>query len=182
MSLQDKLNENKSMSDLFQETKELNELMTSYIRVHMNEEMAKDLTIQSQLEQIQEKSQEVMNKMQSILNKQENLLMSSKENLEEVLTNGQDQIHKNNQKMIQVLREIEVENSEKLEEMNETITRSIKNMESKNNEVVKKAKKEATNLVSNAKHGALVTNVIDALKYGVATSVITVPILYILLM
>src|SRR5699024_10298743 len=60
MSLQDKLNENRNMSELFQETKELNELMKSYIRVHMNEEMAKEVTIHNQLNQIQEKSDKVM--------------------------------------------------------------------------------------------------------------------------
>src|SRR5699024_6292270 len=38
MSLQDKLNENRSMSELFQETRELNEHMKRYIRVHMNEQ------------------------------------------------------------------------------------------------------------------------------------------------
>src|SRR5690625_5636627 len=68
MSLQDKLNENRNMSELFQETKELNELMKSYIRVHMNEEMAKEVTIHNQLNQIQEKSDKVMSNMQSILN------------------------------------------------------------------------------------------------------------------
>src|SRR5699024_5985400 len=67
MSLQDKLNENRNMSELFQETKELNELMKSYIRVHMNEEMAKEVTIHNQLNQIQEKSDKVMSNMKSIL-------------------------------------------------------------------------------------------------------------------
>src|SRR5690625_761335 len=66
MSLQDKLNENRNMSELFQETKELNELMKSYIRVHMNEEMAKEVTIHNQLNQIQEKSDKVMSNMKSI--------------------------------------------------------------------------------------------------------------------
>src|SRR5690625_6231009 len=74
MSLQDKLNENRNMSELFQETKELNELMKSYIRVHMNEEMAKEVTIHNQLNQIQSQSDKVMSNMQSILNKQETML------------------------------------------------------------------------------------------------------------
>src|SRR5699024_2174153 len=44
-----------------------------------------------------------------------------------------------------------------------------------------KAEQETRDLVSNAKHGALVTNIIDALKYGAATSAITIPVLYFLL-
>jgi len=49
------------------------------------------------------------------------------------------------------------------------------------NSVVNQAKSETKDLVANAKHGALVTNIIDALKYGAASSVITVPVLYVLL-
>src|SRR5699024_4393462 len=78
MSLQDKLNENRNMSELFQETKELNELMKSYIRVHMNEEMAKEVMIHNQLNQIQEKSDKVMSNMQSILNTQGKMLEEKK--------------------------------------------------------------------------------------------------------
>ncbi|MDN8683071.1 hypothetical protein Q0M91_14735, partial [Staphylococcus aureus] len=68
-----------------------------------------------------------------------------------------------------------------LEEMNEEIKSSVRNMQNNLNSVVKKARQETMDLVSSAKHGALVTNIIDALKYGAATSVITVPILYLLL-
>src|SRR5699024_2402460 len=69
MSLQDKLNENRNMSELFQETKELNELMKSYIRDHMNEEMAKEVTIHNQLNQIQEKTDKDKSNKQATLNK-----------------------------------------------------------------------------------------------------------------
>src|SRR5690625_5945998 len=86
MSLQDKLNENRNMSELFQETKELNELMKSYIRVHMNEEMAKEVTIHNQLNQIQEKSDKVMSNMQSILNTQGK--MRSEEHTSELQSRG----------------------------------------------------------------------------------------------
>src|SRR5699024_7018957 len=94
MSLQDKLNENRNMSELFQETKELNELMKSYIRVHMNEEMAKEVTIHNQLNQIQEKSDKVMSNMQSILNTQGKMLEENAENLQAILINGQVHLSK----------------------------------------------------------------------------------------
>ena len=192
MTLQKKLNENRSLSDLFQETKQLNELMTSYIRVHMNEEMAQEVTIHKQLEQIQQKSNEVMENMQLILNKQELMLSENVETLQAILIDGHDQIQKNNYKTIQALQEIQKTNSSQLNEMNSEITSNISNMEKKNKEIVKranqettdlvfKAKKEVEKMVGNAKHGALVTNITDALKYGAATSVITVPVLYLLL-
>src|SRR5699024_1431262 len=78
MSLQDKLNENRNMSERFQETKELNELMKSYIRDHMNEDMAKKVTIHTQENQNQEKRNE--NKTMSELfqeTKEHNELMKS---------------------------------------------------------------------------------------------------------
>src|SRR5690625_5435759 len=101
MSLQDKLNENRSMSELFQETRELNELMKSYIRVHMNEEMAKEVTIHNQLNQIQSKSDKVMRNMQSILNEQEKMLKENTEVLQEILIDGHEEIQRNNNRTIQ---------------------------------------------------------------------------------
>src|SRR5699024_12682087 len=103
-----------------------------------------------------------------------------------------DQIQKNNIKTIQALQEIHRTNKNQLNEKNNEITWSISNMESKNEKVVKKAnqetsdlvskaKKEVVKLVGNAKHDAFITNTIDALKYGAATSAFTVPILYFLL-
>src|SRR5699024_12044914 len=61
------------------------------------------------------------------------------------------------------------------------ISTSMTNIKRNLNETVKKAEQETRDLVSNAKHGALVTNIIDALKYGAATSAITIPVLYFLL-
>src|SRR5699024_12638909 len=88
MSLQDKLNENRSMTELFQETKKLNKIMESYIRVHLNEEMMKDNTIHNQLNQIQEQSDKVMSNMQSILNTQGTMLQENAENLQAILKIG----------------------------------------------------------------------------------------------
>src|SRR5699024_4350362 len=67
------------------ETQELNRLMTSYIRVQMNEDSAKDLTVQNQLEQIRENSNQIISNMESILTRQEQLVGKSKEVLQEVL-------------------------------------------------------------------------------------------------
>src|SRR5699024_8184385 len=61
------------------------------------------------------------------------------------------------------------------------ISTSMTDIERNLNATVKKAEQETRDLVSNAKHGALVPNIIDALKYGAATSAITVPVLNVLL-
>src|SRR5699024_11564638 len=77
--------------------------------------------------------------------------------------------------------EMQKSNVEELNQINNEISTSMTNIKRNLNETVKKAEQETRDLVSNAKHGALVTNIIDALKYGAATSAITIPVLYFLL-
>src|SRR5699024_1507579 len=96
MSLQDKLNENRNMSELFQETQELNELMQSYSRVHSNEERAQEGTIHSPSTQLQEKADKVMSNMQSILNTQGKMIEENAEKLQAFLINGHEEMEKGN--------------------------------------------------------------------------------------
>src|SRR5699024_12876491 len=105
MALANKLQEEKSMSELLEETKELNQLMTSYIRVQMNEETAKDLTIQSQLDQIRENSNEVIQNMQSIMDRQEQIIDKNNKAMQEDLNDGQKQKQENNNQTINKLSE-----------------------------------------------------------------------------
>src|SRR5699024_12563144 len=110
MSLQDTLNENRNMIELFQETKEVNELMKSYIRVHMNDVMAKEVTIHNQLNQIQEKSDKVMINMQSILNTQVKMLEENAENLQAILINGHEEMEKSKNKTVKADPEMQKSN------------------------------------------------------------------------
>src|SRR5699024_9553040 len=181
MSLQDKLNENRNMSELFQETKELNELMKSYIRVHMNEEMAKEVTIHNQLNQIQEKSDKVMSNMQSILNTQGKMLEENAENLQAILINGHKEMEKSNNKTVKAVQEMQKSNVEELNQIKNEKSTRMTNIMRNINEAMKKTEQETRDLVCNAKHGALLTNIIGALKYGAATSRITIPVLNFLL-
>src|SRR5699024_4294339 len=142
MSLQDKLNENRNMSEIFQETKELNELMKSYIRVHMNEEMAKEVTIHNQLNQIQSKSDKVMSNMQSILNKQETMLQENGEKLQANWINGHEEMEKSNNKTVKAIQEKQKSNVEELNQINNEISTSTTNIKRNLNKTVKKAEQE----------------------------------------
>src|SRR5699024_33753 len=181
MSLQDKLNENRNMSELFQETKELNELMKSYIRVHMNKEMAKEVTIHNQLNQIQEKSDKVTTNKQSILNTQGEMLEENADNLKAIVINGHEEMEKSNNTAVKAVQEMQKSNVEELNQIHNEISTGMTNIKRNLNETVKKVEQESRDLVSNAKHGALETNIIHALKYGAATSAITIPVLYYIL-
>src|SRR5699024_2129653 len=124
MSLQDKLNENRNMSELFQETKELNELMKSYIRDHMNEEMAKEVTIHNQLNQIQEKSHKAMSNKESMLNKQGKMLKEKAEKSQAIWINGQEEMEKSNNKTVKAVQEMQKSNVEELNQINNEISTS----------------------------------------------------------
>src|SRR5699024_9155058 len=171
-------NENRNMSELFQETKELNELMKSYIRVHMNEEMAKEVTIHNQLNQIQEKSDKVMSNMQPILNTKGKTLEENAENLQANSVNGQAEMEKNNNKTVKAGKEMQKSSVEQLNQINNEISTSMTNIKRNLNETVKKGEQESRDLVSNAKHGTLVTSIIDTFKYGADESEFTIPVIY----
>src|SRR5699024_10026075 len=87
--------------------------------------------------------------------------------------NGKEQKEKSNNKTVKAVQEMQKSNVEELNQINNEISTSMTNIKRNLNETVKKAEQETRDLVSNAKHGALVTNIIDALKYGAATSAIT---------
>src|SRR5699024_11260187 len=77
------------------------------IRVRMNEEMAKEVTIHNQLNQIQEKSDKVMSNMQSILNTQGKMLEENAENLQAILINGHEEMEKSNNKTVKAVQEMQ---------------------------------------------------------------------------
>src|SRR5699024_7143166 len=122
-----------------------------------------------------------ISKQQLILNTQGKMLEESAENLQAILINGHEEMEKSNNKTVKAVQEMQKSNVEELNQINNEISTSMTNIKRNLNETVKKAEQETRDLVSNAKHGALVTNIIDALKYGAATSAITIPVLYFLL-
>src|SRR5699024_128016 len=117
----------------------------------------------------------------SILNKQETMLQENAENLQAILINGHEEMEKSNNKTVKAVQEMQKSNVEELNQINNEISTSMTNIKRNLNETVKKGEQETRDLVSNAKHGALVTNIIDALNYGAATSAITIPFLCLLL-
>src|SRR5699024_6702436 len=131
--------------------------------------------------QIQEQSDNVMSNMQSVLNTQGKMLEENAENLQAILINGHEEMEKSNKKTVKAVQEMQKSNEEELNQINNEISTRMMNIKSNLNETVKKAEQETMDLVYNAKHGTLVTNIIDALKYGAATSAITIPVLYFLL-
>src|SRR5699024_1158063 len=123
----------------------------------------------------------VMSNMQSILNTQGKMLEENAENLQAILINGHEEMEKSNNKTIKAVQEMQKSNAEELNQINNEISTNMNNIKRNLNETVKKEEERKRDLVSNAKHGALVTNIIDALKYGAATSAITISVLYFLL-
>src|SRR5699024_7976884 len=103
------------------------------------------------------------------------------ENLQAILINGHEEMEKSNNKTVKAVQEMQKSNEEELNQINNDISTSMTNIKRNLNETDKKAEQETRDLVSSAKQGELVTNIIDALKYGAATCAITIPVLYFLL-
>src|SRR5699024_12881523 len=105
----------------------------------------------------------------------------SAEKLQAKVRNRHEEKEKSHNKTVQAEQEMQKSNVEELNQINSEISTRMTNIKRNLNETVKKAEQEPRDLVSNEKHGALVTNIIDALKYGAATSAIIIPVLYFLL-
>src|SRR5699024_11578617 len=77
-----------------------------------------------------------------------------------ILINGHEEMEKSNNKTVKAVQEMQKSNVEELNQINNEISTSMTNIKRNLNETVKKAEQETRDLVSNAKHGALVTNII----------------------
>src|SRR5699024_12870790 len=111
-------------------------------------------------------------------NTQDKTVEENDQNLQAPKINGHEEMEKKNTKTVKAVQAMQRSNVEELNQINNEIGTSMTNIKRNLNETVKKAEQEVRDLVSNAKHGALVTNIIDALQYGAATSAITIQHLY----
>src|SRR5690606_29060663 len=100
---QEDLNE---LKELLKQTNDLNDLMRSYIRTHMDKSSAQKMTFDHEIDNIKTTSKEVMNEMTSILTKQEKLLNENQEILQKVLTNSQQAMNENINKVLLEMKEI----------------------------------------------------------------------------
>src|SRR5699024_12668139 len=131
-------------------------LLKSYIRVNMNEEIAKQVMIHVQSNQIQEKSDKVMSNMQSILNTQGKMLEENAENLQTILINGHEEMEKSNNQTVKAVQEMQKSNVEEMNQIDNEISTSTTNIKRNINETVKKAEQETRDLDNNPKHQAIV--------------------------
>ena len=181
MSLKEKLNVVKSeetpkyqvpqdtrleeLKQLMRETTELNGLMKSYIRVHMDKDGTSQMTIDHELSKIRKTSQDVQDKMTSILTKLDSTQRDYANQLLNHMGNGKKEMSANNQQTLQKMSEIEGMLSSSMKEMTNKMNENMNGLESR-----------AMKLISNVKKGAMVSYWLDALKYGLGTAVCVVPL------
>lgn len=113
MSLKEKLKlieseeQQTELAQLLKETRELNNLMRSYIGVQMDRETVSRITVDKELTEIRDTSEKVQAEMISVLAKQEKMLMTYGQTLLKILAVGEKEMKKNNQEIITRLNEIE---------------------------------------------------------------------------
>jgi hypothetical protein len=122
MSLLEKVNQEKnkqqeelSVQELLQETKELNELMKSYISVQMDREAINSQTVSKEIQAIENTSEQAQEQITSITEKQRKQSIDQLEQMRNLLNNYLDQ-----------MQEREEKNEKKLENLNEQIVSNTK--------------------------------------------------------
>ena len=181
MSLKDRLNQVKSeeqpeyqmqpapklveLENLMKETNELNTLMKSYIRVHMDKDGTSQLTLDNELAKITQVSQDVQEKMISILKALENTQRDYGNQLLQHLETGKSEMAENNEKTVQKMGEIESMLSNGMSQMNRRMNENMNDLE-----------KRSAAMVQNVRKGALLNYWSDVAKYGLGTAVFIVPV------
>ena len=181
MSLKDKLNEVKSeeapvyqtqplpnsneLEKLMKETNELNTLMKSYIRVHMDKDGTSQMTLDNELSKITKVSQDVQEQMISILKALESTQRDYGNQLLQHLETGTSEMAANNETTVQKMGEIEGMLSNGMSQMNRRMNENMKDLE----------KKSAT-LAQSVRKSALLSYWSDVAKYGLGTAVFIVPV------
>lgn len=181
MSLKDKLNEVKSeeapiyqtqplpnsneMEKLLKETNELNTLMKSYIRVHMDKDGTSQMTLDNELAKITKVSQDVQEQMISILKALENTQRDYGNQLLQHLETGKSEMAANNETTVQKMSEIEGMLDNSMSQLNRRMNENMNDLE----------KKSAT-LAQSVRKSALLSYWSDVAKYGLGTAVFIVPV------
>lgn len=181
MSLKDKLNEVKSeeapvyqtqplpnsneLEKLMKETNELNTLMKSYIRVHMDKDGTSQMTLDNELAKITKVSQDVQQQMISILKALESTQRDYGNQLLQHLETGTSEMAANNETTVQKMGEIEGMLSNGMSQMNRRMNENMDDLE-----------KRSKTMVQNVRKGALLNYWSDVAKYGLGTAVFIVPV------
>lgn len=181
MSLKDKLNEVKSeeapiyqtqplpnsneLEKLMKETNELNALMKSYIRVHMDKDGTSQLTLDNELAKITKVSQDVQKQMISILKALESTQRDYGNQLLQHLETGTSEMAANNEKTVQKMGEIEGMLSNGMSQMNRRMNENMNDLE-----------KRSATLAQSVRKSALLSYWSDVAKYGLGTAVFIVPV------
>ena len=156
---------NQELMVLMKETSDLNKLMQSYIRVHLNEDTMKKVTMESELESMKETSREIQGEMVSILEKLENTQKTYAGKLHQLMENGKTEIQANNQKTLTRMSEIEKTLKVSLDEMNGSMEKSLSELEQR-----------TSTLIGDARKGLLINYWADVVKYGLGTALFVVPV------
>lgn len=181
MSLKDKLNEVKSeeapiyqtqplpnsneLEKLMKETNELNTLMKSYIRVHMDKDGTSQMTLDNELSKITKVSQDVQQQMISILKALENTQRNYGNQLLQHLETGTSEMAANNETTVKKMSEIEGMLSNGMSQMNRRMNENMDDLEKRSKTMAQSVRKDA-----------LLSYWSDVAKYGLGTAVFIVPV------
>lgn len=174
MSLHDKLNEQRQKKSgnetelirLLEETKELNDLMRSYIRFHTDKEGATALAFQHEIEQMQELTKATDKMLDGRIQGLDRANRHYGNQLLEHMQTYEKKMAETNEKVIQ-----------RLENLERSVASPIEDAVHKHLNETEKVRNETKKLALSARKDLMLNDWIDAVKYGLTSGVVASVIL-----
>lgn len=169
--------EQEELKDLMLETRELNQLMKSYIKVQMDKDSMNHQTVLKEIQAIESSSKKAQEQMILILKEQKNISEDQLEKMQKVsqhYLNLMQEQERLSVKKLENLNEKIVENTkEGLNLVNQEITNVNKNLKKGINQAFKEMNSSVNELEKNIRHTSFEDKLKTALPLAIIASIIT---------
>ena len=176
--------QNMEVLNLMKETRELNQLMRSYITVHMDKNTISQQTALKEIQAIEDTSKKAQEEMILILKKQETTSEKQLEIMQETLTNYlnlmQEQEQKNKEKLENLNKEI-ISNTQKgIDLLNQKAGNTSDNLIKKMNEIFENLNGSVNKLKKNIEHTSFIDKTKTAFPIALTSSILTLSLYFII--
>lgn len=173
----EKEKDQEELKTLIAETKELNDLMRSYIKVQMDRDSINHQSVLKEIQAIEEASKQAQNQMISILEKQKNISVNQLVKMQEVsesyLSQMQEQERLSREKLENLNKQIVENTKEGLNLVDQNLTGAVDKLNKKINVSFEKMNKNVNALEKNIERTDFIEKLKTAFPLAVMASMLT---------
>ena len=173
----EKEKDQEELKTLIAETKELNDLMRSYIKVQMDRDSINHQSVLKEIQAIEESSKQAQNQMISILEKQKNISVDQLVKMQEVsegyLSQMQEQERLSREKLENLNKQIVENTKEGLNLVDQNLTGAVDKLNRKINVSFEKMNKNVNALEKNIERTDFIEKLKTAFPLAVMASMLT---------